>query len=95
VNFLKFSIKKESYENIIDYRVELMLHEIKKDIAAKLKEGFNVSDSFQEKKQIIAYDSVESNFVSPGIPKYISIKPAVKANYVEPYDEVVNKFFNL
>lgn len=95
VNFLKFSVKKETYENIIDYKIELMLHQIKKDIASKLKEGFNVSGVYEERKQTIEYDTKEDRFESQSIPKYISIRPHVKANYVEPYDQIIDRFFNL
>lgn len=75
---LKPCMKKETYDNIIDYRIDLILHDLKKEFGIKMKEGFNSTNTesvgkyFKEKQQKIIYDS--------GIP--------ITANYVMPFTDL-------
>lgn len=101
---LKTVVRKESYENIIDYKIELILHQIKKEIGEKLKEGFSVNNTeligkyYKEKEQNLVYDVYEKGFKSYDIPPYVTNKPTVKANYVSAYEEYspyIEEFFSV
>ncbi len=102
ITLLKSVVKKESYENIIDYKIDIILHQIKKEIGEKLKEGFSVNNTeligkhFKEKEQKLIYDAYEKGFQSYDTPPYVTNKPTVKANYVNAYEEYspyIEEFF--
>lgn len=102
ITLLKSVVKKESYENIIDYKIDIILHQIKKEIGEKLKEGFSVNNTeligkhFKEKEQKLIYDTYEKGLRSYDIPPYVTNKPTVKANYVNAYEEYspyIEEFF--
>lgn len=79
------SFSKENYENVVDYRLDLLLHKIRNEI----KESF-ANDSYKQVKQQIVYDN-KREFKSPESPSYFTNKPTIKANYVNAYDS--NDYF--
>ncbi len=104
VTILKSFAKKEDYQNIIDYKIDLILHQIRKEISEKLKEGFSVNNTeligkyYKEKEQKLIYDTYEKGFDSYDIPPYVTNKPTVKANYVsayEDYNPYIEEFFQI
>lgn len=104
VTLLKSFVKKEDYQNIIDYKIDLVLHQIRKEISEKLKEGFSVNNTeligkyYKEKEQKLIYDVYKKRFDSYGIPEYVTNKPTIKANYVnayEDYNPYIEEFFRI
>lgn len=86
VVILKSTIKKDPHRNVVDYKIDLFLHELKKELNKKIYENFTQED-YKIKENKIIYDILENPFPSKEVPQFISVKPNAPANYVHPYEK--------
>ena len=69
VTLLKSSVKKESYENIMDYKIDTILHQIRKELSQKIGDGFT-----NETKIVTAKPTIKANYVNA----YEDISPYIE-----------------
>lgn len=93
ITLFRWLAKKENYSNIVDYNIDLVLHDIRKELSQKIKEKFSDINQFYKNEKIDGSFDVNNiisnpNYPSEEYPENIKLEyPIENSNIINSYEK--------